>query len=497
MKERINSALQQFSRALLQPVMYIAIASIPIAITSILTNVGIEGPVGEVIQILYDIFNNGILNNLSIIFCVAIAAGLAKTKKTDAAVIAMICYFIFLYTNNGVLRLTGKLLEECGNGTGQAIVLGMQVVDCGVFGGIILGTAVGVLMNKLRGSKSTGIFGGSSIQYLVCVFAVIAIAAIFAFVWPIVADGISALVGVIDRSGGLGVFLYGFLNRLLIPTGLHHLIYIPFTMTEFGGTMAINGVNYIGAMQIYMGEVGAAGSITTLHESAKYLMFGFSKMFGYIGVFFAFLKASKPENRKRVKKMLLPALLVAVLGGITEPFDFIFLFAAPAVWVTISLLDGLFQMFAYFLGCKVFGMGGITFTVLSLSFPFSATKLHLWYILGIVGIIVWYFIIKWLIIKFDLKTPGREDEEAKAGAIATDGDIAHIIKGLGGVENIVTLENCFTRLRVEVKDADLINKDEINHYPNTGIIVKNKTIQIIIGLNVEQLKDKIHEAYNL
>ena len=497
MKEKINSALQQFSRALLQPVMYIAIASIPIAITSILTNVGIEGPVGEIIQILYDIFNNGILNNLSIIFCVAIAAGLAKNKKTDAAIIAMICYFIFLYTNNGVLKLTGKLLQECGNGTGQAIVLGMQVVDCGVFGGIILGTTVGILMNKLRGSKSTGIFGGSSIQYLVCVFAVAIISTIFAFVWPAVSNAISALVTVIDKSGGLGVFLYGFLNRLLIPTGLHHLIYIPFTMTEFGGSMAINGINYIGAMQIYMGEVGSAASITALHESAKYLMFGFSKMFGYIGVYFAFLKSSKLANRKKVKKMLLPALLVAVLGGITEPFDFIFLFAAPAVWVTISLLDGVFQMIAYYLGCKVFGMGGITFTVLSLSFPLSQTKLHLWYILGIVGIVVWYFIIKWLIVKFDLKTPGREDDETAEKAIAVDGDIAHIINGLGGVENIITLENCFTRLRVEVKNPELINKDEINHYPNTGIVIKNKTVQIIIGLNVEQLKEKIHEAYNL
>ena len=497
MKDKINSALQQFSRALLQPVMYIAIASIPIAITSILTNIGIEGPVGEIIQILYDIFNNGILNNLSIIFCVAIAAGLAKNKKTDAAIIAMICYFIFLYTNNGVLRMTGKLLQECGNGTGQAIVLGMQVVDCGVFGGIILGTTVGVLMNKLQGSKSTGIFGGSSIQYLVCVFVVAIISTIFAFVWPVVSNAISTLVSVIDKSGGLGVFLYGFLNRLLIPTGLHHLIYIPFTMTEFGGTMAIDGVNYIGAMQIYMGEVGAAASITTLHESAKYLMFGFSKMFGYIGVYFAFLKASKPANRQKVKKMLLPALLVAVLGGITEPFDFIFLFAAPAVWVTISLLDGLFQMIAYFLGCKVFGMGGITFTALSLSFPLSTTKLHLWYILGIVGIVVWYFIIKWMIIKFDMKTPGREEDEATNKAIASDENISHIVDGLGGIDNIVTLENCFTRLRVEVKNPELVNKDEINLYPNTGIVIKNKTIQIIIGLNVEQLKEKIHQAYNL
>lgn len=515
----ISGAMKNFSGAMIQPILFLSVIGMVMAICVVLRMDFMPDLIATAANFIYLTCMQAGISNLSVLLCIGLTVAFAKTKKTDAAVVSMISFLVFLYANNSYLDMTGQLVEaDSLTGTGQDTVLGVQVVNMGVLLGIILGCMNGWIFNKfcnVEFPEAVHIYGGSRFACLISIFATMIFAVLACYIWPPINSLISSLADWIAASGNLGLFVYGFLNRFLIPTGLHHLVYMPFDYTAVGGTLEIAGEVYEGATTIWTAEMADVSSLTSIDDSIKWIFIGFAKIFGSIGLTWAFISTAKPERKADVKARLIPAMFVAVLAGITEPLEFQFLFASPLLWLVHSLLDGLFEVLLYVCGFRLYLMGGIVSSLpYIIAVPSELTK---WYVglgLGIIAIFVWYFSFKFLILKFDLKTPGREDDEpelavatagagtatASASAGSSDGgfidqmgDVDDIIEGLGGAENIADLENCITRLRVVVKDGSLIDEDRINRFKNSGIVRKENTIQIIIGMKVDTVAQKVND----
>lgn len=513
MKEKIVNGMQIFSRAIIGPVLFLPIAGIIIALSSILSNPTIVGSSNDLISVGKYIASGlwPIMNNLSILFCVGIAMGIAKDKKAEAAFIGVLAFLIFLGANNEWLTLMGKLVKYKSTsdlyGTGQTVILGFQVIDMGVFLGIILGVLVGIVHNKFCNVEFKGAFafyGNTKLVLISLVPILLVLGIVFSYVWPVIAIGITALTGFINKSGYLGVFIYGFLNRILIPTGLHHLIWTPFSYSNIGGTLTIGGKTYYGAYNIFLAQLTNATS-GVFDPSAKYLQYGMVKMFGLIGVGAAFYKTAKKENREKVKALIIPAVATAVLVGITEPIEFTFLFVSPLLWLIYSVFDGIFQTIVVALGVRTYAAGGIIdFLTYNLPAGISKTRWPIFIIVGVVETIVFYFLFSFLIKKLKLKTPGREDSEVKlyskkdyneklkAAEKHDEVDIAGVIvDGLGGKGNIETVDNCFSRLRVKITDLNLLDEDMLKGTGASGVIKNGNNIQIIYGPKVNGIRNSV------
>lgn len=502
MKEKLMNATQTFSRAILQPVMFMSVTGIILSLGVIMQMDVMPKFLASIGTFLYNLMMNAGINQLSVVFCVGITTALAKKKKVDAAILSISIFLIFIYANNAWLQTNNMLVDaQILNGTGQAFVLGVQVVDMGVFLGIILGCLTGYIFNKFSDYEfpdAIRIYGGSRFAFLIAIIATVFLAISLCYVWPGVNSVINASANFIESSGSFGLFIYGFLNRFLIPTGLHHLIYMPFLYTAVGGTAEIAGQTVNGAALIFSSQMGVAQSLTALDPSVKYMLFGFSKVFGCIGLTLAFIKTAKPERKTEVKGMLIPLLFVAVLAGITEPIEFIFLFVSPLLWLVHSLLDGIFQVLLFVLGARLpFSSGIISAIPYMIALPINLTKWYITFGLGVIGIAAWYFSFVFLIQRFNIQTPGREEELAEnvsSGSLDGStglGDIHDIIRGLGGKENILEVNNCFTRLRVNVKDIEKLDEDSINLFKNSGIVKKGNNVQVIIGMKVQTVREDV------
>lgn len=516
-KEKALEACQKFSRAALAPVMFMAITGTVIAIGVLLKLNGLPSGVqflGGFLKTMMD----SMMNNLSIIFCIALGTGLAKRKKVDAAILSIIVFLMFLAANNAWL-VANDMISQSGKsglfGTGQAMVLGFQVTDMGVFLGMILGCLTGWIHNKFSNKEFIDIFrvyGGSRLAYAIAIPIVGIFAIGVTYIWPVVNNGINATTDLMSTSGPFGVFLYAFGNRFLIPTGLHHLLWMPFTLSAVGGTAEIAGKMYEGATNIWYAQMANAGGLSVLDESARFLTYGFSKMFGCVGIALAFIKTAKPENKSVVKGLVVPTLFVAVLAGVTEPFEFAFLFISPLLWFVHSFLDGIFNAILYMADVRISGESGIiTLITNNITISPTLTKIYLLIPIGLAGIAAWYFSFVFFIQKLNIKTPGREESgEIKLGSkkekpvdvkvnidVDEDERVKNIVEGLGGSENIEEVNNCFTRLRVDVKDVNLVNDNIINKSKNSGIVKKGNNIQIVIGLKVQTVRENVCEYLNL
>lgn len=503
MDTRINEAMQKFSRSVIVPVKFMAVMGLFLAIGVILQLQFMPEfiqTLGSLIKTMMD----SMLNNLSLIFCIGIASSLANKKKVEASLIALIAFLFFLAANNAWLTLTNQLASagEVGLfGTGQGMVLGFQVVDMNVFLGMMIGCLVGWFHNKFSEKEFIDLFsiyGGSRFTFTLLIPVILVLAIAMCYIWPVVNQGISSLSGFILTTGLVGVFIYAFGNRFLIPTGLHHLLWMPFCFTALGGTAEINGKIYSGAVNIFYAELANSGSIVSLDNSLRFATFGFVKIFGSIAVAAAIIYCARKEKRKEVKGMMLPSTFVAVAAGITEPLDFTFLFLSPLLWFIHSLLAAISETILWALGARTYMLYGLIDTVVS-NAPFSPniTKFYLVIIVGIIMTIVWFITFVFLIKKLDIKTPGREDivepvSETVASIVETMDDTALVIKGLGGADNIEHVTNCFTRLRVTVKDEMKVDDHILQKVSQQKGVVKNgKNIQVIIGMGVQTFKEEV------
>lgn len=521
MKKRIMGALEVFAKAMVQPLSYLAVAGMVMVVGVLLTNSTVTGflpflkwtPIQVVGKLIYE----GVMmliNNLSVVFAIGIPAALAKKDKHQAALIGFLSYLTYLKSSNIILDVTGKMAEPSQMlgliGTGQAEILGIQCVDMSVFGGIILGCITGYVFNRTCTKQFKGamqIYSGARFTYLIMFFVSILFGAVSNVVWPVAQQGIAALANLIKSTGTFGLFLYGFLERLLVPTGLHHLIYTPFQFSDLGGVLQVGDQTVAGAYAIVMTELQMP--VERFSDSIYYMATGFTKMFGYIGIGAAFIHTAYKENKKRVKAQIIPLVVTASLASITEPIDFMFIFAAPALYLIHSVIAGLFIALLKIFDVTAFCGGNLLASILmNLSAGTEKTHWPVMFALGAVEIVVYFVVFSFLIKKFNYKTPGREEvavtenaaEEkttAKSSAAKpSEGkeNIASLVEGLGGKENINTVENCFTRLRVNVKNPELIKDELINKVANNGIVKKDNDIQVIIGLTVADVRSQV-DAY--
>lgn len=528
MKDKVLGAMEKFAKAMVQPLMYLSAAGILIVVGVLLTNGTITsllpflkwGPIQALGQTLYNAVM-AIINNLSVVFVIGLPAALAKNEKHKAALVGFMTYLMYLTSSNTLLNLTGKLAEEQPMlglfGTGQSKILGIQCVDMGVFGGIILGCIVGYVFNRTFEKRFKGamqIYSGANFSYICLVVVAILFALISNTFWPFVQGGIGALGGVIKNTGAFGLFLYGFLERFLLPTGLHHLVYTPFQFSDLGGVLQVGDNVVAGAYPIVMAEMNMP--VEQFSDSIYYMSTGFTKMFGYIGIGGAFIYTAYPENRKKTISTIVPLVVTACLAGITEPIDFMFIFAAPLLYLIHSCIAGLFMaLLKIFDVIALWNANLLTSILTNIANVDKTHRMPLMFVLGALQALVYFVVFSFLIKKFNYHTPGREEAQAEddgsltkkaavpkadapkagaaSGALEGGGTAMDIIEGLGGKDNIMTVENCITRLRVTIKDPNLLQEKLINRTQNRGIVKKQNDIQIIYGLQVAEVRIAVEE----
>lgn len=509
-----SGVMKRFSAAIVRPVLFLAVAGILLAVSVVFRMDVMPEFLRAIGDFVYSVVQSGVIGNLGILFCIGLTCALADKKKGDAAVIAGASFFVFLYANNYWLTQQGMLHDPEGGlyGTGQGMVLGVQVVDMGVFIGIILGCINGWLFNKFADTKFPEVvstYAGTRWVFFLVLASSAALGIVMCYVWPTVNGWIDSLQGFISASGYAGQGLYGFLNKVLIPTGMHHLMWMPFMYTPVGGTVQIAGESVSGAYNIFMAELGNLDTITTMDESIRFCMLGFGKWFGTIGTILAFISVAKPEKRAQVRNMLVPAGLVAILAGITEPFEFMYLWASPILFVVNAALDGIFQCILYAFGWRALLTGLIETIPGLIAMPASLSNWMVVIPVGAVAIVAWFFAFRTIIKVMNLAIPGLDDDEelplkplkegdasgsAALGAAAPE-NVQIIIDGLGGPDNIEKVMNCYTRLRVTVRDMGLVDDDKINQVKNSGIVHAGPTnIQVVFGMKVGEVAEAVNRA---
>ena len=531
MKEKMMDAMQKFSKAMFVPVLILPIAGILIAIGNVFTNVRLierfpflDNPITTGFGSILSASLLPILTNLGIIFCVGIALGLAKKKKAEAAFTALLGYLVFLYAMNKFMELRGMLVAaDALQGSGQALVLGVQVLDMGVFLGIILGIIVALIHNRFIDTTFNNafqVYGGARFVFIVLIAVVVLFAILSSIVWPVIQTRIDGLGGIIQETGNFGIFLYGTLERLLIPTGLHHLIYTPFLYTSLGGVAEVGGQVFEGARNIYFAEI-ADPAVKVLSQSVIWDARGISKMFGLLGACLAMYQTAKPENRVKVKAILIPAVVTSFIAGVPEPIECSFMFVAPGVFVIHSALSGLSMVALNIFGSRAIGPNGfIDFLLYNLPLGIEKTRWPIYIAVGIVFFFLYYALFRFLITKMNLKTVGREDEgnETKlyskkeykekrlAGAgvgvtaevipssVPTDSISALITKGLGGDSNIKTIDNCYTRLRLKLKNPELVDETLLKEETQAKGVIKNgENVHVVYGLTVPKVREELEK----
>lgn len=458
-----------------------------------------------------------IFSNIPIIFAVGVAGGMAKKQKEVAALSAMISYFVMNSTISSLLRLFNYV--DKNNTPTSALssgavdnVCGIVTLQTGVLGGIIVGLGVAALHNKFYRIKlpnAISFFGGARFVPIISIITYFFVGVIMFYVWPIVQSCILSLGYIITKSSYLGTLLFGIIKRLLIPLGLHHVFYIPFWQTPLGGTVKVGNKMISGAQNIFFAQLSDLNHVSKFSMDATRFFSGeyIFMMFGLPGAALAIYQCAKKENKEKVAGIMVSAALASILTGITEPIEFAFLFVAPVLFGIHVLLAGSAYVVAQLLHitiCFTFSAGAIDFILFGILPGNSRTNWILVIPVGIIYFILYNRIFKFVILKFDIKTMGREDKKMKVDSseiIDKSDDVRifevtqtkEIVAALGGKKNITDLDCCATRLRVNLVKKELLNKNLLKGTGATGVVLKGKSVQIIYGPRVTVIKSDIEE----
>lgn len=528
----VFSVLQRVGRAFMLPIALLPIAGLLLGIGASFTNttmleaynlMGIMGP-GTFLYSVFSLLSSVgtvIFDNLPILFAMGVALGMAENEKATATLSAAIAFFVMHKTINALLLITGKLEPGVMQEGTIANVVGIESLQMGVFGGIIVGLGVAYLNNKfykIRLPNVISFFGGTRFVPIISTLAYVLVGVLMFFVWPFIQNGIFALGDLVLRSGYAGTLIYGFIERILIPFGLHHVFYLPFWQTGVGGSMLIDGVMVYGAQNIFFAEL-ASPTTTVFSVSATRFMSGkFPFMiFGLPGAALAMYTCAKDTKKKVAGGLLLSAALTAMLTGITEPIEFTFLFVAPILYVIHSVLAGLSYMLMHILNVGVgmtFSGGIIDLTLFGVLQGNAKTNWVMILLVGIAYFIIYFFLFRFLILKKNYATPGREDdteetklytrkdynakkngEEASKNNSKADEHATSrlILEGLGGKDNLVSVDCCATRLRVSVKNGDLVSDTLLKQSGAAGVIKKGNGIQVVYGPQVAVIKSELED----
>ena len=526
MKDKIFGVLQRVGRSFMLPIALLPVAGLLLGIGSSFTNetmlaaYGLNSVIhpGTLIYTILDVMSqtgSAVFNNLALLFAMGVAIGMARKEKEVAALSGAVAYIIMNTAIQAMINAAGGVEAMPANST--TTMLGITTLQMGVFGGIVVGLGVAALHNKfykIELPQVLAFFGGTRFVPIISSIVYLVVGIAMFYIWPVVQNGIAALGALVLASGYAGTFIYGLLERALIPFGLHHVFYMPFWQTAVGGTAIIDGVTVTGAQNIFFAEL-ASKSTTVFSVSATRFMAGKFPfmMFGLPGAALAMYQCAKPEKKKAAGGLLLSAALTAFLTGITEPLEFTFIFVALPMYAVHCVLAGLSFMLMHILNVGV-GMtfsGGLIDLVLFGAMQGNAKTHWIWVVVvGAVYFVLYYIIFRFMISKFNYKTPGRDDAEevklytradvnarsAASGSTAPAGDdpvSALIVEGLGGTANLSDVDCCATRLRCTVKDAALVRQDVLKASGASGVICKGDGVQVVYGPKVAVIKAKLED----
>ena len=526
MKDKIFGVLQRVGRSFMLPIALLPVAGLLLGIGSSFTNetmlaaYGLNSVIhpGTLIYTILDVMSqtgNAVFSNLALLFAMGVAIGMARKEKEVAALSGAVAYIIMNTAIQAMINAAGGVEAMPANST--TTMLGITTLQMGVFGGIVVGLGVAALHNKfykIELPQVLAFFGGTRFVPIVSSIVYLVVGIAMFYIWPVVQSGIAALGALVLASGYAGTFIYGLLERALIPFGLHHVFYMPFWQTAVGGTAIIDGVTVTGAQNIFFAEL-ASKATTVFSVSATRFMAGKFPfmMFGLPGAALAMYQCAKPEKKKVAGGLLLSAALTAFLTGITEPLEFTFIFVALPMYAVHCVLAGLSFMLMHILNVGV-GMtfsGGLIDLVLFGVMQGNAKTHWVWVVVvGAVYFVLYYIIFRFMISKFDYKTPGRDDAEevklytradvnarsAASGSTAPAGDdpvSALIVEGLGGTANLSDVDCCATRLRCTVNDAALVKQDVLKASGASGVICKGNGVQVVYGPKVAVIKAKLED----
>lgn len=515
--------IQRFGGAMLAPVMLFSFFGIVIGFSLLFSNQTIMGDIAAPDTLWFKFWNVIAAGGwtpffqLPLLFVVGLPISLAKKYAARATMEALVTYIAFNYFVNAILTLWPEsfavdLAQGATAGSGLTSIAGIITLDTGMMGGLLISGIVVYLHNRFYEKELPEMlsnFSGSVFVTMISFFAMVPLAVLMCFVWPVIQEGMRSMQGFFIESGNFGVFIYQFLQKILIPTGLHHFVYAPFAYDSavVEGGMAVYWASHIGEFQT------TAFSLKELYPFGGFSLSGMSKVFGTAGLSLAMIQAARPDKKKKVIALIAPAALTAILTGITEPIEFTFLFVAPALWFVHALLDASIATISYAFGV-VGDFGGGLINRLGLNWlplwKFHSSTYITQIIIGLIFTAIWYFVFSFMIKKFNLKTPGREDDTA-AMQLYTKADYdnkkqdeklpKHVRQAqaymhlVGGKDNVIDVTNCATRLRLTVKDADKVaDSTQFQEAGASGLVNPgNGGIQIIVGLTVPTVRESFEE----
>ena len=525
MKDKIFGVLQRVGRSFMLPIALLPVAGLLLGIGSSFTNqtmleaYGLTGVIyeGSVPYTVLDIMNqcgSAVFNNLALLFAMGVAIGMAKKEKEVAALSGAIAYLVMNTAISAMITARGGVEAMAANSTTST--LGITTLQMGVFGGILVGLGVAALHNrfyKIQLPQVLSFFGGTRFVPIVSTAVFLAVGIAMFFVWPVVQTGIAALGNLVIQSGYAGTWIYGTLERALIPFGLHHVFYMPFWQTAVGGTAVIDGVTIQGAQNIFFAELASRSTEVFSVEATRFMAGKFPFMiFGLPGAALAMYRTAKPAKKKIAGGLLLSAALTAMLTGVTEPLEFTFIFVAPLMYAVHCVYAGLSFMLMHIFEVGVgmtFSGGLIDLTLFGVLQGNGKTHWIWAVIVGAVYFVLYYFTFYLMITKMNLKTPGREDEgeetklftrsdyNAKGAAAggtpsgSSDPVSAMILQGLGGKANLSDVDCCATRLRVTVIDPGKVSDALLKQSVASGVIHKGNGVQVVYGPQVAVIKSNL------
>ncbi len=524
MKDRIFGVLQRVGRSFMLPIAILPVAGLLLGIGGSFTNetmlrtyglINVMGP-GSISYAIFEVMKAAgdiVFANLPILFAIGVAIGMAKKEKEVAALAAAIAFFIMHASISAMIIING----ENNSALSGAItsVVAINSLQMGVFAGIIVGIGVALLHNRyyrIQLPQVLSFFGGTRFVPIICALVYTLVGIAMYVIWPPVQNAIYAVGDVVLKSGYAGTWVYGLMERLLIPFGLHHVFYLPFWQTAVGGTLEVGGQVIEGAQNIFFAQL-ADPTVEKFAVSATRFMSGKFPMmiFGLPGAALAMYQTAANEKRAQVGGLLLSAALTSMLTGITEPLEFTFLFVAPLLYGIHCVLAGLAYMLMHIfrVGVGMTFSGGLIDLFLFGILQSNAKTNWIWIVIvGIAYFFIYYFLFQYLIKKLDLKTPGRDGrEEVKlysrsdmknnsdktTGINVSEIKSKQICEGLGGKENISDLDCCATRLRCTVFEGALVNEDKLKATGASGVIRKGNGVQIIYGPSVTVIKSHLED----
>ena len=508
MKKHLFSLLQRIGQSFMLPIALLPIAGIFLGIGSSLTNTnmlaayhlkGLMGP-GTAPYILFSLLNSAgsiIFDNLPILFAVGVAIGMARSEKATAALSSIVAFCVMHSTIGSLITYTGRSHSFLTGATSE--IVGITSLQMGVFGGIIVGLGVAALHNrfyKIELPKVFSFFGGTHFIPIISAITYVGIGILMFYIWPPIQILINDAGKLVLMSGYGGTFVYGLLERALIPFGLHHVFYMPFWQTAVGGRELVNGQLIEGAQNIFFAELA---SPDTSHFSVAATRFMSGKfplmMFGLPGAALAMYTCARPENKKAVGSLLLSAAISSAVTGITEPLEFAFLFVAPPLYVIHCAFAGLSYMLMHMLNVGIgmtFSGGFLDFFLFGILQGNTKTSwLHVIPV-GILYFIVYFIVFRVMILKFNYQTPGHEKDNA-APVNNADNKSQQILDGLGGLENISDLSCCATRLRVTLHRPSKLNKEKLLATGAAAVVANGDGVQVVYGPEVTVIHARLQD----